>query len=68
VSLRVSRSHGRDFTVLTHCPACGYSFEPEERRHVHLTDHDPADFGLTPLGEIPADHDTPLFGGEARGD
>jgi hypothetical protein len=66
VSLRVSRAPGQDFNVLTHCPACGYEFTPEERRHVHLSDHGPADFGLAPLGEIPADHDAPLFGGDGR--
>jgi hypothetical protein len=68
VSLRVQRSHERVFVILTACPACGYDFEPEERRHVHLSAHDPEDFGLTPAGETAPDHDAPLFGGEAVGD
>jgi len=69
VSLRVtSYSRGRQFVVLSACPVCGYEFAPEERRHVHLGDHDPEDFGLSPLGESRADHAAPLFGGGRGGD
>lgn len=48
-------------TILTECPACGYEFDPEERRHVHLSEHGPEDFGLSPLGEIEENHQQPLF-------
>jgi hypothetical protein len=69
VSLRVTHySRGRQFVVLSACPACGYEFTPEERRHVHLSEHDPEDFRLSPLGETPPDHAEPLFEGGYGGD
>jgi len=68
VSLYVSQAHGQDYNRLDNCPACGYPFEAEERRHVHLSEHGPEDFGLSPLGETPQDHDAPLFGGGFGGD
>jgi hypothetical protein len=46
---------------MTSCPFCGYEFETGEFRHTHfLDDHDPADAGLTPLGDS-AHADGPLF-------
>ena len=63
VSLRVTTySKGRKFTTLTQCPLCGYEFSPEESRPKHFENlHGPEDAGLDPIGEIPADHDAPLF-------
>lgn len=47
---------------LTACPVCGHVFSRNEHRWKHLLDdHDPEDFGLSPLGEVPDDHDAPLF-------
>jgi hypothetical protein len=68
VSLRVTTySRSREFNTLTHCPLCGYNFDPEESRPKHIADeHDPADAGLTPAGEITEGHDAPLFGGDRR--
>jgi rubredoxin len=68
VSLRVTTySLGRKLTTLTSCPFCGYEFDAEESRPSHPErEHGPADAGLPPLGEIPADHDAPLFGGGGR--
>lgn len=62
VSLRV-RTYERSerLVVLVSCPACGYQFDRDERRHKHLGEHDPEDFGLNPLGEIDPDHDDPMF-------
>jgi len=54
--------------ILEVCPACEHDFDTGESRHEHIADHDPEDFGLNPLGETSPGHDTPLFGGEARGD
>jgi hypothetical protein len=50
------------------CPVCGYDYDRNEDRHPHIAEHDPEDFGLSPLGETAPDHDAPLFGGEAVGD
>jgi len=62
VSLRVrTYERSKRVHVLTACPFCGYEFARNERRHQHLSEHDPEDAGLAPLGEIPADHDAPLF-------
>jgi hypothetical protein len=62
VSLRVDEyAQGRVVKILTSCPICDYEFDPEERRRHHLGDHDPEDFGLTPLGEVADDHADPLF-------
>jgi hypothetical protein len=64
VSLRVQNyERSERFVTLTHCPACGYEFSPDERRHQHLGDHGPEDFGLDPLGVVDDRHDDPLFGG-----
>ncbi|MUV60002.1 hypothetical protein [Halobacterium sp. CBA1126] len=62
MSLRV-RTYERSerLVVLVSCPACGYQFDRDERRHQHLGEHDPEDFGLNPLGEVDPDHDDPLF-------
>jgi len=57
-TLQFSRS--REVLILTECPACGYDFSPNESRDLHIADHDPEDFGLTPLGET-SDHQRPLF-------
>jgi hypothetical protein len=54
-------SYGQDSSVLTACPSCGYEFEPEERRHVHLSTHSPEDFGLAPIGETNEQAQEPLF-------
>lgn len=35
---------------LTECPACGIEFEKDERPCLHIQEHSPSDFGLTPLG------------------
>lgn len=64
MTLVVKRSHGRDFSILTSCPACGYEFDPEERRHVHLSDHTPEDFGLAPIGERNEEAQQPLWDAE----
>ena len=68
VSLRTrTYERGVKFHTLTHCPFCGYAFSPNERRHKHLSEHDPEDAGLSPLGVIPDGHDRPLLatdGGE----
>jgi hypothetical protein len=61
VTLEVKRSHERIFVILTECPVCGYEFDEEERRHVHLSEHDPDDFGLTPLGETNDAAQEPLW-------
>lgn len=62
MSLRVLEySRSREFFILTSCPACGYEFEPDESRHIHIGEHDPEDFGLNPLGEIDENHQDPLF-------
>lgn len=69
MTLRVahySRSQRR--VHLEICPACGYDFDRDEFRHPHIADHDPEDFGLSPIGETPDDVLQPLFGGEAGGD
>lgn len=58
---------GEVYNTLESCPACGYEFVAGERRDEHIAEeHGPADFGLSPLGTIPADHDAPLFGGDGR--
>lgn len=60
-------ARGRRVHTLTRCPFCGYEFDRDERRHKHLGEHDPEDAGLSPLGEIPENHDRPLLaadGGE----
>ena len=54
-------SRGRQFTKLTACPACSYRFDPEERRHVHLSTHTPEDFGLSALGDRNEAAQGPLF-------
>jgi hypothetical protein len=47
--------------TLSECP-CGHVFEPSEKRCRHfLLEHSPEDFGLSPIGETPADVDAPLF-------
>ena len=61
-------ARGRRVHSLTVCPACGYDFDENEDRYHHLGDHDPEDFGLSPLGETRPDHDAPLFGGGCGGD
>lgn len=45
---------------LTECPLCGYAFDRHESRPSHIETHDPEDAGLSPLGTIPAGHETPL--------
>ncbi len=56
-------ARGRRVHTLTACP-CGYVFDSHENRWKHfLEDHNPEDFGLSPLGEIPDQRDGPLFGG-----
>ncbi|NIB99407.1 hypothetical protein [Halobacterium sp. R2-5] len=65
MSLRV-RTYERSerFVTLTHCPACEYPFDTDERRWKHfLQDHDPEDFGLDPLGVVDDCHNKLLFGG-----
>jgi len=62
VTLEVSHyAKGRRVLTLTVCPACGYEFDKDESRGPHLGDHDPEDFGLSPLGEIKDGHQEPLF-------
>ena len=64
VSLRTDTyERGRRVHTLTACPFCGYSFDKNERRENHLGEHNPEDFGLSPLGEVSDRHDDPLFGG-----
>ena len=45
---------GARYRLVT-CPACGMEFAKNggEQRRAHLSKHDPEDFGLSPLGEIP---------------
>lgn len=58
VSLRTETyARGRTVHTLTDCPFCGYDFDRDERRHKHLSEHDPEDAGLSPLGERPDSHD-----------
>lgn len=39
---------------LTHCPACGRELpRTSESKVLHLATHDPEDFGLSPIGEVP---------------
>lgn len=64
----VNYSRSRERLILVSCPACGYEFNAGEKREHHIEDHDPEDFGLTPLGETTADHAAPLFGGGLGGD
>jgi hypothetical protein len=40
---------GRVF--LRWCPACGVPFSSHDHRETHVARHDPADFGLAPVGE-----------------
>lgn len=48
--------------MLSECPVCGHEFGKNQHRWKHyLEDHDPEDFGLSPLGVVPEDHDDPLF-------
>jgi hypothetical protein len=62
VTIEVSHfAQGRKVLSLTVCPACGYEFAEDEDRYHHLGDHDPEDFGLSPLGEIENGHKEPLF-------
>lgn len=64
MSLRANTyARGRVVNTLTACPACGYEFRRDERRHQHLSDHTPEDFGLDPLGVVDDTHSRPLFGG-----
>lgn len=35
-------------TAMVACP-CGYEFDDDEERWQHIADHDPEDFGLSPL-------------------
>jgi hypothetical protein len=59
-------ARGRVVNILTACPACGYTFAPDERRYKHLQEHNPEDFGLDPLGDVDDRHAEPLFGGDRR--
>jgi hypothetical protein len=61
MAIRWNEGYGQDSSVLTACPACDYEFQPEERRHVHLSTHSPEDFGLKPLGERNQESLDPLF-------
>lgn len=51
--------------VLTHCPVCGHywpeNYEGDTPRWKHLSEHDPKDFGLTPLGKGYDSASEPLF-------
>jgi hypothetical protein len=65
VTLRVeeySRSQRR--IHLEVCPACGYDYDRNEDRQEHIADHDPEDFGLSPLGETNEEAQGSLWGGE----
>lgn len=62
VTLEVSHyAKGRRVLTLIVCPACGYEFDKDENRGPHLGDHDPEDFGLSPLGEVSDTHQDPRF-------
>lgn len=34
--------------LLTECP-CGYQFDEQEERSTHISNHNPEDFGLSPM-------------------
>jgi len=64
VSLRVvCYARGQRRVQLESCPVCGYDYDRNEDRHEHIEDHDPEDFGLSPLGQTAEDHSKPLFTG-----
>jgi hypothetical protein len=59
-------ARGRRVHTLTVCP-CGYSFDLNENRWKHyLEDHNPEDFGLSPLRKSPDHLDRTLTGGVQR--
>lgn len=54
-------TRSREMFILRACP-CGYEFDPDEDRGLHfLRDHDPEDFGLSPLGDRNEAAQGPLF-------
>lgn len=54
--------NGRRRFMFSMCPICRHIFDKYEHRWKHFLDeHEPEDLGLSPLGEIPEDHDEPLF-------
>jgi hypothetical protein len=61
MAIEYHQSSSQDFNLLTACPACSYRFDPEERRHVHLSTHTPEDFGLSALGDRNEAAQGPLF-------
>lgn len=54
-----------DTPVLTHCPACGHhwpvNYKGDTQRWKHLSEHDPEDFGLSPIGESSERAERPLW-------
>ena len=54
-----------DTPVLTHGPACGHhwpvKYGGDTPRWKHLSEHDPEDFGLSPIGETSERASRPLW-------
>ena len=61
---RRERARSRYEIVLTACPLCGQPFEPEESRVTHFLEHEPADAGLSPLGEVADGVNAPMWPGD----
>lgn len=64
MTLRVQhRGNSRKRYTLVKCPAegCTYEWDRNELRENHLEEHDPEDFGLSPLGERDEEAMEPLF-------
>lgn len=50
---KLTRPNRNAILSLAYCPICGpeVSFEGKKKPSFHIAEHDPEDFGLTPLGE-----------------